>query len=210
MVEIITYEVLYDILRREKYERELQKLEKDFFQSVIKYLDEKEAIVSSQKNKESLFAKESEKTQKQVDNIRKILREIYEKREGKIVQHALISSRFNEANLPNMLSEETLFYNQIKLVLNKYRKDILENLLSKKLPEIKEIPKEVQTEKEVVLINKEQKNIKLLRILEPIPQFIGEDSVVYGPFESEDMASLPLNMANLLINKNKAEEINPS
>lgn len=210
MGEIITYEALYEILRKEKYEKELQKLEPNFFQSVIKYLDEKEAILASQKSKDSVFAKESDKTQKQLENIRKILREIYEKRENKIVQHALVSSRFNESSLSNMLSEENLFYNHLKNILNKFRKEILENILLKNLPNITVEELKTEIKKEIEVKKVEEKLIRLLRILEPVPQFVGEDLVVYGPFESEDVASFPTNIADLLIIKKKAEEINPS
>ena len=204
MVDIITYETLYEILRKEKYEKELQKLDPNFFQLVVKYIDEKEAIFESQKSKDSVFAKESEKTQKQLENVRKILREIYEKRENKIVQHALVSSRFNENNLLNMLSEEAQFYNQLINLLNKYRKEILENLLLKKMPNILKDEVKIETKKE---IKDEVKTITLLRVLEPVPQFIGDDLILYGPFESEDMVSLPNHIANILINKNKAEEV---
>ena len=208
MGDIITYEALYEILRKEKYEKELQKLDPIFFQSVIKYLDEKEVILASQKSKDSVFAKESDKTQKQLENIRKILREIYEKREGKIVMHALISSRFNENNLLNMLSEEAQFYNDIKNILNKYRINILENLLLKKLPNL--VQEEIkQLSSNIKEVTKTNNAPILLRILEPVPQFIGDDLIIYGPFENEDVISLPFNMATILINKNKAEEMKP-
>jgi len=198
MGDIITYEALYEILRKEKYEKELQKLDPIFFQSVIKYLDEKEVILASQKSKDSVFAKESDKTQKQLENIRKILREIYEKREGKIVMHALISSRFNENNLLNMLSEEAQFYNDIKNILNKYRINILENLLLKKLPNL--VQEEIkQLSSNIKEVTKTNNAPILLRILEPVPQFIGDDLIIYGPFENEDVISLPFNMANILI-----------
>ncbi len=207
MGDIITYEALYDILRKEKYEKELQKLEPNFFQLVIKYLEEKEAILASQKTKDSVFAKESDKTQKQLDNVGKILREIYEKRENKIVQNALISSRFNESNLPNMLSEEIQFYNHIKNILSKYRTNILENLLLKKLPNILQDEIKIKEEKPSEL--KKENPFSLLRILEPVPQFIADDLTLYGPFENEDVVSLPNHIASILINKNKAEEIKP-
>ena len=208
MGDIITYKALYEILRKEKYEKELQKLDPIFFQSVIKYLDEKEVILASQKSKDSVFAKESDKTQKQLENIRKILREIYEKREGKIVMHALISSRFNENNLLNMLSEEAQFYNDIKNILNKYRINILENLLLKKLPNL--VQEEIkQLSSNIKEVTKTNNAPILLRILEPVPQFIGDDLIIYGPFENEDVISLPFNMANILINKKKAEEMKP-
>ena len=205
MGEIITYEALYEILRREKYEKELQKIDQNFFPSVIKYLEEKEAILESQRNKDSVFVKESDKTQKQLENIRKILREIYEKRENKIVQQALISSRFDEKEVTNLLKEEFYFYKHIKEILNKYRKNILENVLLKKLPELSE----PQTEKKPIE-RQDENEIRMIRFLQPIPQFIGDDLIVYGPFESEDLASLPSKIASILISKNKAEEIVPS
>ncbi len=215
MSEIITYEILYELLRKEKFEKDLQNIDPNFFQTVVKYLEEKEAILESQKKKDSLFSKESEKTQKQLENVRKILREIYEKREGKIVQYGLLSSRFNENKPGNMLDEENKLYNELKIILNKYRKGILENLVSKKLPAIEEPiltpQKKIEDMKET---EKEQKDvelkIKMVRFLGAVPQFIGDDLILYGPFENEDIASLPKEIADLLLKKNRAEEIKPS
>ena len=71
---IITYENLYEILRREKYRTELQKIDESFYQDVVKYLQEKTAILASQSKKESIFAStEVEKTQTQLKNVLKIL-----------------------------------------------------------------------------------------------------------------------------------------
>src|SRR3989344_2764925 len=217
MSEIITYESLYELLRNEKSEKDLQKIDPNFFQAVIKYLEEKEAILESQKNKDSLFSKESEKTQKQLENIRKILREIYEKRESKIVQYGLLSSRFNDDTPGNMHDEEVKFYNELKNILNKYRKGILSNLISKKLPAVeksfleKAPPKTESLEENKAIEIKETENkIKMVRFLQAVPQFIGDDLILYGPFENEDIASLPKDIANLLFKKNRAEEINPS
>ncbi len=212
MGEIITYEILYEILRKEKFETELQKIEPDFFQAVIKYLEEKEAILESQKSKDSIFSKESDKTQKQLENIRKILKDIYEKRENKIVQNSLMSSRFKDSRPPNMLEEEAKFYEEIRNILNKYRKGILDNLILKKLPLIEYSPekKPDNTSKEIALDKNEEKSIKMIRFLQSVPKFIGDDLILYGPFENEDVASLPKDISNLLIKKNRAEEINPS
>ena len=106
-----------------------------------------------------------------------------------------------------MLSEEILFYEHIKTVLNKFRKEILENLMLKNLPNITlEEIKSVKKDDEKKLENNLQ-TIRLLRILEPVPQFVGDDLIIYGPFEAEDVASLPFNISDVLIKKSKAEEI---
>ena len=51
---IITYDTLYEILRREKTRQELQDLNKTFFKDVTKYIEEKSSILNSQEQKTSL------------------------------------------------------------------------------------------------------------------------------------------------------------
>lgn len=198
---VITYETLYEILRREKIRTELQPLSKDFLKDVVKYLGEKQSILDSQMNKVSIFSSsENHKTQKQIENIKRMIKEIYERRESKIVQMALFHSRVcEEANCPELLDEERLFYNSIVSVLNKFRKDTLFNMLSLKNPEIKaeDKPKELKTE--------DKPTNKLIRFLHATPQFVGEDLKVYGPFEDEDVAALPLKVAEVLVKSNRAE-----
>ena len=120
---LITYENLYEVLRREKYRTELQKLDLTFYQDVIRYLNEKEAILASQSKKDSIFAsKELEKTQIQLKNVRKILKELYEKRESKIIQAALFASRSNMAqDTSMMLQEELSFYTELNKTFSTYK-----------------------------------------------------------------------------------------
>ncbi len=200
---IITYDTLYEILRREKTRQELQDLNKTFFKDVTRYIEEKASILQSQEQKvDSVFAKiEIEKTKKQIENIKKIVKELYEKRESKIIQLAIIFSRTNPDKSPeSMLPEELEFYNNLISLLNDYRQGILNNLIEGKLPSINNKPKDLKT-------TQQQENITLLRITSPIPKFIGDDLEVYGPFEEEDIASLPQRVANLLIKNNRAEII---
>lgn len=195
----ITYETVYELLRKEKYETELQLLPQTFFNDVIEYIKEKQTILDSQRAQKSIFSKEAEKTEKQIQNVKKILKELYEKRENKIVQLALFSSRTSiSQEYQNMLLEEQEFFNLLLNLLNTYRTGILFNLINLKLPSIS-LPKDIKTE------NKEKS--KLVRFLYPVPRFIGEDLNIYGPFNEEDIANLPSRAANVLINKKRAQEI---
>lgn len=198
---IITYEVLYEILRREKYNQELQKLDSTFFNDVINYIKEKNAILESQKEKENVFSKlETGKTEKQIQNIKKILKELYERRENKILQQAIFDAKLKQkSELENTLPEEKQIYNRLFELLTSFRRIILDNLLSANLPNLEE-PK-------VIKIQKNESLTKLIRIVHAIPRFVGEDLRVYGPFEEENIANLPTNIANLLIKKGRAEEI---
>ena len=49
---IITYETLYELLRKEKIRTELQNLDPEFFKHVVTYLNDKEAILQSQSKKD--------------------------------------------------------------------------------------------------------------------------------------------------------------
>lgn len=197
--DIITYETLYEILRKEKYEADLTKLNEDFFKSVVAYLEEKNAILISQKQKESIFAsKEIEKTERQIQNIKRILRELYERRENKIIQIAVIASRSNQdLEIPG-LKEEKCLLNDLASILKTYREGILDSLLNVKIPLIGK-PKELKNEEK-------EPETKLIRFIQPVPRFVGDDMNIYGPFEEEDMANLPSKVAEVII-KNKRAEI---
>ena len=201
---IITYENLYEILRREKYRSELQKLDSNFYQSVVKYLKEKTAILESQSKKDSIFAStEVQKTQTQLKNVQKILKELYEKRENKIIQFALFTSRSqNIQDTSIMLPEEEALYNHMRKALDTHRDGILLNLLQNKLPE-------------VALF--EQKDLKIeektdtlsIKIIEDIPAFVGPDLKTYGPYLKGTMQDIPKDVAQLLVQTNQAKNENP-
>ena len=200
----MTFEALYEILRKEKYSTELQALDPNFYKTVINYIKEKNKILKSQLKKDSIFAQtETAKTKKQIENTLKLLKEIYEKRESKIIQLALMSSRANAGKeVPTLLPEEKDLYNFILNNLNLFRNNVLNNVLASKPIEQakKEKPKELKND-----TNKE--NTKLIRFLQPVPKFVGEDLEIYGPFDKEDVGNLPIKVASLLIKKQRAEEV---
>lgn len=197
-MNIITYEGVYDLLRKEKIYAELQKIPDTFLTEVISYLSEKTAILDSQKQKDSIFAeKEVEKTAKQLENIKKMLKELYERRENKIVKLALIASKTGSLSDTDMLKEEQEMYNALVSNLTFYRENILTKVLDKKQPSLSNKTEE----------NKEGENLKTVRFTNPVPQFIGNDQKIYGPFEEEYVANLPSKVAELLIRNKRAEEI---
>jgi DNA replication initiation complex subunit (GINS family) len=93
MVDIrINYETLFDLLRREKNREELQSLDKDFYEQVLAYLREKKDSLSK-KEDELFVSAEREKLKIQFQNIRRIIKELYEKREKKIINMATSRAR---------------------------------------------------------------------------------------------------------------------
>jgi len=197
---MITYETLYEILRTEKNKPELQTLPKNFLKDLINYIKNKESIIKSQETKDSIFSSETEKTKKQFENTKRIIREIYERRERKIIELALLSSRSKELQeTSSLLPQEQEHYQQTLKNLNKARENILINILQKRLPKLQEKPKTIKTE------NKEN---KMVRFIKPVPKFLDSDLNIHGPFDKEDIALLPSKIANILTIKQRAEEIN--
>jgi len=201
--ELITYERLYEILRQEKYQEALQSLDKDFFQQVISYLHEKESILKNQQEQNSIFAKgEVEKTKKQVENVYKIIRDIYDKREGKIIQLALLSARDikNILGSSSLLEEEEEFFKRCSSLFTQFRGDILSSLLEGKKPHLRH-------DTDLLQEAKYNEKKQMVRFLEAVPQFLDTEMNKHGPFEEEEIAHLPLKISELLIKKQKAEAL---
>ena len=188
MLSIITHEALYEILTREKSRQDLQKIDLDFFQQLSAYLEEKELILNSQKEKNS-FPEEIKKTEKQLRTIKQLANEIIERRKRKILDLALLYSRTETATkAKNMLPNEESLYDSILSSLQQF------SIAEKESKVLKDE-------------NPEDTNTTLIRFIHSVPKFVGTDSNIYGPFIKEDIANLPEKTAEILIRKNRAEKI---
>lgn len=207
----ITYETLFEALRIEKNRDDLQDLHKTFFEDTLQYLREKQQIFDESLVKEDLFsATEREKTSTELSNIKKIMKEIYERREKKIISMALNKSRTksNIIDTSKLLKEESMFFQQIVDVLDSFRTGIILNMFDLKQPFIEQPKMEKQEEASgEEKTESVQKETKLVRFMHSVPKFIGKELEAYGPFEEEDMAALPNEIADVLISKGRAEEV---
>jgi DNA replication factor GINS len=202
---IITYETLYEILRREKGREELSKLDQNFYRDTLTYLIEKQAILD--KSQTDMFAKEEhKKTTMLIENVKKLVQEIYTIRERKVLlmAHDSVKVREKIIDTESMLPQEKTVYDHVVQSLVQERKQTLNRVLNLESPEIKE--KQIIEEKPKDLkIN--PSSGQLIRFVKEVPKFMGTDLQVYGPYKAEDMAKLPTDIAQLLIKKEKAEII---
>ena len=161
----ITLETLYDILRNEKKREDLQKLESTFFIDVISYMREKQAFLATKKDEDDLFASgEKAKLEYEIRSIKRILKEIYEKREKKILDIALNRSRTGSEIIDTsaMLREEKEFYERILDTLDKFRQGIIMNLFKGELPSLLDLSRVCfEVEKPVV-----KEEVKLSQVQE--------------------------------------------
>ena len=61
-------------------------------------------------------------------------------------------------------------------------------------------PKTIKTQEEA-------SDTKLVRFINAVPKFVGDDLNIYGPYEEQDVANLSERVAKVLVDKNRAEEI---
>ncbi len=201
----ITYEVLFELLRRERDTADLQKTEPNFFNDFVDYLNEKKNMLGKE---DTLFSyDEKKKVEKQIENAKRIIKEIYERREKKILNIALLKSRTksNVIDTSSLLENERRFLDEVVKVLDTFRSDIINNIIDGKHASEMTMQKEALDEKDNQ--PKEGKSTKLVRFLCSVPKFVGKELEEYGPFAEEDIANLPAEIAGVLIGKGRVEEI---
>ncbi|MBI2141776.1 DNA replication complex GINS family protein [Candidatus Woesearchaeota archaeon] len=248
----VTYEALFDMVVREKGRDELQALNENFFSELVSYLIEKKSMLAV------LGPEEKEKTARQLQNINRLVKELYERREKKIISLALARSRagVDIIDTSALLADEKALFDGLVSQLDAFRDGVLNSLLVAKLPTPQKQHQQTQqtqtgaetlaaasrvitsaslsaisgtniTDKGRAGTAEEHNQIaaatgenessdsataatgatKLVRFLHPVPRFVGSELEVYGPFDQEDMANLPREIAEVLIARGRAEEV---
>ncbi len=196
-MDIITYETVRNAHRAEK-EEELQKLPDGFFESVRNWFKIKEKL----KDTTSLL---------EVENAKKLLEDVINRRQKKIVLAALSTMR---GQLPpaGLNDEERKFFDDIVNTLKSFKNDMNEKFRSfddiaeEKVEEAKKSIEEMKPVEVENIVVKPNGKI-LVKILIDLPKFVGFDMQSYGPLRTGDIITLPDEVAKLLITRKAAENI---
>ena len=215
--EEITYKTLRKIQQAEKNSPQITQINKEFYRDVTVFLKqlEKRLVEEKKPQKQMLLAEESQ-------NIEKIIRNIYEHREKKIMLAAISKARGGNPSIKHLLPEEKTFFDELYKNIVSFRKQIFSDETKddrSKAKETKESEsKESSTDEKRVekIDNSVQPEEKqettpanthpVLRIQEDIPSFVGTDNQTYT-LHKGDIISLPKDMAKMLLNKKVAKEI---
>ena len=215
--EEITYKTLRKIQQAEKNSPQITQINKEFYRDVTVFLKqlEKRLVEEKKPQKQMLLAEESQ-------NIEKIIRNIYEHREKKIMLAAISKARGGNPSIKHLLPEEKTFFDELYKNIVSFRKQIFSDETKddrSKAKETKESEsKESSTDEKRVekidnSVQPEEKQEKtpanthpVLRIQEDIPSFVGTDNQTYT-LHKGDIISLPKDMAKMLLNKKVAKEI---
>jgi len=86
--KMITYNDIYEALRKEKYSEQLQPIDENFVKEVSVYLEEKKEVTEK---KEDMFSDTIIKTKKQLENAISIFKELMLRRKKKLLNLAFIA-----------------------------------------------------------------------------------------------------------------------
>lgn len=178
------YSELYEIWKQELENIELEKLPPNFYSKIADYLrklKEESRMLDKRTAKANLLNKE-------LKNAKRMIKDLIKARQKKLAKKIVKSEK---VPLDSLTAEETRVYTGILPFMEAYSR-FLKEILSGRSAIIS-----------VVQIHKRL----LLRFLKDTPSIIGADMKTYGPFKTEDIASLPVENAKIMAKQGLAEYV---
>jgi DNA replication factor GINS len=178
------YNELYTAWRREIEEASLGTLPPDFYARIADYLKRirEENFLDKKSVKVNLLEHEAQ-------NVKQMLEELLEARYKKLVKTITQSQRVPSELLTVEEAKMSEDFVAFTGAYQKFTKDLLQGQTAK-----------VAIEKTVEANHKRA----VLRFTKSIPAIIGADMKTYGPFKAEDVASVPIENAKMLVKQGLA------
>ncbi len=182
---MITYNELYEALRKERYSEQLQPIPKNFIKEVSAYLKDKKELADK---KDDAFSETILKTKKQFENSVAIFKELILRRKKKILELAFIAAEtgISKRDFENMLAVEKECFDGIMRSLEQEDK------------KINELLKGTETEK---------KKHKMIIFIEDTEAFLDVEGNTLGPFKKGDIANIQEDIAVILMGDKKADGV---
>jgi len=182
---MITYNDLYEFLRKERYSEQIQILPRSFFDDVREYFEDKKQLTLKDTD---LFSDSVIKSKKQFENAISIFRELMLRRRKKLLNLAFVAAEtgISKRDFENMLDFERELFEKIIKSMEDTEKKISEFLNSKKQHEV---------------VN------RMIVFKEDTAEFLGTEGEMIGPFKKGDIANLPLEIVKILETAGKIEKI---
>ena len=181
---MITYSDLYDLLRKEKYNEQLQPLSKTFIKDLAEYFEDKKKIASRE---DENFSDTIIKTKKQLNEAIILFKELITRRQKKIINLALVAAKtgISKRDAENMTDEEQKLFEII----------------------VSEIEADEKSLNRIISGVHEEKSLKnrLVRFKQDTPAFLDADEHSLGPFKAGEVANLSNKIAEILVGNNQAE-----
>jgi len=178
------YKELNEVWKRELESDELENLSPDFYSRIADYLrrlKEESRMLDKRTVKATLLKQE-------MQNVKRMFHDLIHTRYKKLIRKAAKGEKIQS----NVLTvEEEKIYAGFSSLAETYW-SFAKNILRGYVPKVD--------------VEQEHKRA-VLRFLKDVPAIIGADMKTYGPFKVEDVASLPIENAKVLIKQGLAEKV---
>lgn len=180
---MITYNDLYEALRKERYSDDLQLLAKTFLTDTSEYFSDKKKF--SDKD-DDMFSDVVLKSKKKLENAMSIFKELLLRRRKKILNLAFVASEtgISKKDFENLLDFEKELFEDIVKSLEKADKNLSDSMVG----------------------GKSDSKFKLVRFLDKVEEFLDVEGETLGPFEKGEVANLDKEIVEIL-NQDKKVEI---
>jgi len=178
------YDELFEIWRRELVSVELGRLPPDFYSRIADYLrriKQESRMLDRRTVKARLLKSE-------MRNAKRMVRELIQTRYGKLV----VKVAEGEKLPSNVLTAEEEKINTSVLSYAETYQSFAKSILHGHVPKVDV---------------KQKHKRAALRFLKDVPAIIGADMATYGPFRVEDVASLPVENAEILVKQGLVEKV---
>ena len=201
------YSRLHEAWSKERKTSELQNIPDDLLLEMKDYV----ATINKTPTDENTLAGQLTKTEKQYAN--QLLRELTENRLRKIVT---LEAYGKPIDAQAMTPEEQRLHSNMRQLLSGFRQgsELPEPVSIPEQPH-PETPKPKRTQRAKPtpkpVIKPDDVELILVRFLQPLPAIMGIDMKAYGPFEPEELATIPVQNAQNLIKRGivKPVEVEP-
>ena len=192
---VLTFEKIRDIHRAEKESRKLEKLPDNIMKEAADYIERKQHI--KEKTNTDVY---------ELENIKNIIKDLFEIRERKILNLALYSVRTGLPVENLTKEEEKLFYSLVN-ILKTFREEFLDKLGNPAAMVRMESNGDISKKNGSNDKSEKQKTKKRqIRVVQDIPEFVGTDLKSYS-LKKNDIISLDEKIENLLIKRGLAKVV---
>jgi len=183
---MISYNDIYEASRKEQYSDQLQELPKNFVSEVSNYLKEKREIANKS---DDAFSEVVLKTKKQLENAITLFNQLMRRRRKKILDLILIAAEtgISKRDFDNMLE---------------FEKVLFENLMKEIDSNDKRISDLLNGHKE-----EEKQNNELISFKKDVDEFMAPNGEKMGGFKKGQIANIPKQIAEILIDDGVAEKV---
>ena len=195
----LSYKTLRKIQQMEKNSPGLTDLIPGFYNALSEYLGKLDSRLNDESSAQKKMILKDE-----IQNIKKIVINIYEQREKKILLAAVSKARGGNPDLKNLESVEKDLFDSVLNLMLQSRGQLLEQEVVKN--EVKKEQKIVESDIKNDQDESQNNSNPIMKITEHIPEFIGTDEKKYNLREG-DIVTLPENMGKMLSKRGVAKEI---